>query len=54
MWVTELTIREEDLPTVMFHGGGGKPNVRIILVNGAEVHRCEVKRWSPGGLSCAG
>jgi hypothetical protein len=29
-------------PTVVFHAASGKPNMRVILVDGVEVHRCNV------------
>jgi hypothetical protein len=27
-------------PVVTLHGSGGQPNVRVVTVDGAEVHRC--------------
>ena len=45
-----LDIRPEDVRTITFKGGGGKPNVRVIAVNGHEVHRCEVTDGWPDRL----
>jgi hypothetical protein len=35
------------VPTVMFHAAGGQPNMRVIRVDGREVHRCEVRDREP-------
>jgi hypothetical protein len=29
-------------PTIVFHAASGKPNTRVILVDGVEIHRCNV------------
>jgi hypothetical protein len=29
-------------PTIVFHAGSGRPNTRVILVDGVEIHRCTV------------
>jgi hypothetical protein len=28
-------------PTVTFVGSSGKPNARVVVVDGKEIHRCE-------------
>ncbi len=31
-------------PVWVLHGAPGKPNVRLIKVDGVEIHRCEIPR----------
>jgi hypothetical protein len=35
-------------PTIVFHAASGRPNMRVITVDGHEIHRCEVKDLEPG------
>jgi hypothetical protein len=37
-----LEIDERGEPNVTFHATGGKPNVRVLKLDGREIHRCEV------------
>jgi hypothetical protein len=37
-----IEIEHDAVPTVLFHGASGEPSVRIITVQGLEVHRCLV------------
>jgi hypothetical protein len=34
-------------PTVVLHAASGRPNVRVISVDGVEVHRCNVTGERP-------
>ena len=36
-----LDIAEKD-PRVIIKGGGGKPNIRVLMLGGREIHRCEI------------
>jgi hypothetical protein len=36
-------------PVRVLRGGSGKPNIRIIKVDGVEIHRCESPDGSPRG-----
>ena len=47
----KLDVEPAEVPRVMFHAAGGKPNVRVITVNGREVHRCEVRSGMPASAS---
>jgi hypothetical protein len=29
-------------PKVMIHGASGEPNMRVLSLNGKEIHRCDV------------
>ena len=37
-----LDIPVVDVPTVTIHAASGKPNIRVLTYDGAEIHRCEV------------
>jgi hypothetical protein len=37
-----LDIESDAEPLVVFHAASGEPNVRVISVEGREMHRCEV------------
>jgi hypothetical protein len=37
-----LDLAATDVSSVVFRGGSGQPNVRVIVLNGTEIHRCEV------------
>ena len=41
----EVATRGE--PKVTFHATGGKPNVRVLKLEGREIHRCEVRIDAP-------
>jgi hypothetical protein len=30
-------------PRISIEGSGGKPNMRVLLLDGAEIHRCEAR-----------
>jgi len=36
-------------PQTVLHAAGGKPNMRVLMVDGAEVHRCVVARTREAG-----
>jgi hypothetical protein len=38
----ELDIPPGAQPRVTFHAASGKPNVRVLQVEGREIHRCEL------------
>ena len=42
-----LELEREAEPMVVFHAGSGQPNMRVISVDGHEVHRCEVTDREP-------
>jgi hypothetical protein len=37
-----LDVPEGVLPQVEIQATSGKPNVRVLRINGTEIHRCEV------------
>jgi hypothetical protein len=37
-----LAVSADGEPNVTFHAAGGKPNVRVLKIDGIEIHRCEV------------
>jgi hypothetical protein len=40
----QLDIPTRGEPKVTFHATGGKPNVRVLKLEGREIHRCEVRK----------
>jgi hypothetical protein len=38
----QLDIPANGEPNVTFHAAGGKPNVRVLKLNGREIHRCVI------------
>ena len=38
-----LAIAPEAQPMVVFHAASGQSTVRVITVDGAEIHRCETR-----------
>jgi hypothetical protein len=48
---TELDVPEGKQPQQMIVGTSGRKNVRALLVDGREIHRCEVgEMTAPAGL----
>ena len=39
-----LDIASDENPKATIHAASGKPNVRVLVVDGKEVHRCEVRQ----------
>jgi hypothetical protein len=37
-----LEVTPDGEPNVTFHAAGGKPNVRVLRLEGREIHRCEI------------
>jgi hypothetical protein len=44
---TVLEIAREVEPKVVFHAASGQPNIRVITIEGQEIHRCEVDDHDP-------
>ena len=42
-----LDIDADAEPMVVVHAASGRPNMRVITVDGDEVHRCEVNDREP-------
>jgi hypothetical protein len=42
-----LDIQPDEVGIVVFRAASGQPNARVILVNGREIHRCEVRDTHP-------
>lgn len=42
-----LDIQPHQVGVVVFHAASGQPNVRVILVDGREIHRCEMREDEP-------
>jgi hypothetical protein len=42
-----LDIDAANVPCVVFHAASGQPNMRVVKVNGRELHRCEVHYPQP-------
>jgi hypothetical protein len=42
-----LDLGPDEVPLVVFHAASGRPNVRVVKVNGREIHRCEVRQHEP-------
>ncbi len=40
----ELDVPKGAEPKVTIHAASGKPNVRVLMLDGKEIHRCEIKR----------
>lgn len=38
-----LDIPEGKAPTITFVGSSGKPNARVVVVDGKEIHRCDLR-----------
>ena len=38
-----LDLPSDAEPMVVFHASSGRPNVRVISLDGNEIHRCEVR-----------
>jgi hypothetical protein len=38
-----LHVADGDEPKVTIHAASGKPNVRVLMLRGVEIHRCEIK-----------
>jgi hypothetical protein len=36
-----MKIARRDEPTIVFRGGSGKPNVRVLMLSGRVIHQCE-------------
>ena len=45
---TVLEMAPEAEPRVVFHAASGQPNMRVITVEGREIHRCEVRDHASG------
>jgi hypothetical protein len=41
-----LEVADEDVVNVMFRASSGQPNVRVVIVERKEIHRCEVRGYS--------
>jgi hypothetical protein len=39
----QLDVTPHGEPNATIHAAGGKPNVRVLKVDGREIHRCEVE-----------
>ena len=35
----------------VIHGASGKPNLRVLTMEGVELHRCEIRTGIPGNQS---
>jgi len=42
-----LAIAPEAEPMVVFHAASGQSTVRVITVDGHEIHRCDVRERQP-------
>jgi hypothetical protein len=39
-----IDVPEGAQPTVTIHAASGQPNVRVLMLDGKRIHRCEIKR----------